>query len=54
MSFNKKGRKLASCQDGKLKIWATDSFKLIKSVELQSKCSKIEYSPDDLYLLALP
>jgi len=54
MCFNKKGSELATCQDGKLKIWAADSFKLIKSVELQSKCSVIEYSPDDKYLLALP
>ena len=54
MCFSKKGSELASCEDGKLKIWATDSFKLIKTVELQSNCSKIEYSPDDQYLLALP
>ena len=54
MCFNKTGSELATCQDGKLKIWAADSFKLIKSVELLSQCSKIEFSPDDKYLLALP
>ena len=36
MCFNKKGSELATCKDGKLKIWATDSFKVKNSVELQS------------------
>ena len=54
MSFNRKGSELATCEDGELKIWATDNFKLKKSVELQIKCSRIDFSPDDEYMIALP
>ena len=54
MCFNRKGSELATCEDGKIKIWATDSFKVKKNVELQIKCSRIEFSPDDEYLIVLP
>ena len=54
MCFNRKGKLLVTCKDGELKIWATDSFKVKKSVELQIECSRIDFSPDDEYLIALP
>jgi len=49
--FNQQGDQMAAVNNGLLKVWNSSHFTIFRTLQLQNQATRIEFTPDDQYLI---